>query len=202
MLWVASVEAVDCAVTPPLPRGLPECPPAPCAKARACLRARLQPPDARFRRPGGAVPERSARIAGFRPTGCLVDTYISFGLYIGVRWEVEATDQFGDWYLNLTEVEQLAINAVVDLLEERGPALGRPYADTLTGSRHGNMKELRPPEGNIRILFAFDPRRMAILLLGGDKTNEWTTWYQRMIPIADGLYDQHLENLKREGQLQ
>jgi len=60
------------------------------------------------------------------------------------------------------------------------------------------MKELRPPDGNIRTLFAFDPRRMAILLIGGDKTNEWAAWYERMIPIADRLYDEHLENLKRE----
>jgi hypothetical protein len=63
------------------------------------------------------------------------------------------------------------------------------------------MKELRPPEGNIRILFAFDPRRAAILLLGGDKTNQWSTWYDRMIPVADRRYDQHLDTLKREGLL-
>jgi hypothetical protein len=86
-------------------------------------------------------------------------------------------------------------------LEERGPALGRPYADTLARSRHANMKELRPPEGNIRILFAFDPRRSAILLLGGDKTNTWSAWYERMIPLADRLYDEHLESLRREGLL-
>jgi hypothetical protein len=118
-----------------------------------------------------------------------------------VGWDVEVTDQFEAWYLVLTEPEQLAITAVVDLLQERGPSLGRPYADTISGSRHSNMKELRPPEGNIRILFAFDPRRMAILLLGGDKTNEWTSWYQRMIPIADRLYDEHLETLRSEGLL-
>ncbi len=116
-------------------------------------------------------------------------------------WEVEATERFESWYLGLTEPEQLAINAVVDLLEERGPALGRPYADTLSGSRHANMKELRLPEGNIRILFAFDPRRMAILLVGGDKTNDWTGWYRRMIPIADRLYDDYLDDLKQEGLL-
>lgn len=116
-------------------------------------------------------------------------------------WDVEATDDFADWYLNLTENEQLAINAVVDLLEERGPALGRPYADTISSSRHANMKELRPPEGNLRILFAFDPRRTAILLLGGDKSNQWSAWYARMIPIADRLYDEHLDTLRKEGLL-
>jgi hypothetical protein len=63
------------------------------------------------------------------------------------------------------------------------------------------MKELRPPAGNIRILFAFDPRRMAILLIGGDKTGRWQEWYQEMIPVADRLYDEHLEELRREGLL-
>lgn len=118
-----------------------------------------------------------------------------------MSWEVEASEQFEGWYLALAESEQLAINAVMDLLEERGPALGRPYADTLSRSRHANMKELRPPEGNIRILFAFDPRRTAILLVGGDKTNEWAAWYERTIPVADRLYDEHLDDLKREGLL-
>ncbi|MHB8620634.1 MAG: type II toxin-antitoxin system RelE/ParE family toxin [Chloroflexota bacterium] len=118
-----------------------------------------------------------------------------------MAWEVEVTEQFESWYLALAEPEQLAINAVVDVLEESGPSLGRPYADTSSGSRHPNMKELRPPEGNIRILFAFDPRRMAILLLGGDKTNQWAAWYERMIPIADQLYDEYLETLRREGLL-
>lgn len=63
------------------------------------------------------------------------------------------------------------------------------------------MKELRPPAGNIRILFAFDPRRVAILLIGGDKTHRWQDWYERMVPIADQLYDDHLETLRREGVL-
>lgn len=60
------------------------------------------------------------------------------------------------------------------------------------------MKELRPPTGNIRILFAFDPKRTAILLIGGDKTNRWTAWYKRMIPIADRIYDQHLARMRNE----
>jgi hypothetical protein len=61
------------------------------------------------------------------------------------------------------------------------------------------MKELRPIGGGIRILFAFDPRRMAILLIGGDKTGRWNQWYTEMIPIADRLYDEHLETLRKEG---
>jgi len=116
-----------------------------------------------------------------------------------VAWEVEYTDQFEVWWLTLSAEDQNSIRASVEVLEERGPALGRPLVDTLKGSRHPNMKELRPTAGNIRILFAFDPRRMAILLLGGDKTNRWREWYQRMIPIADRLYDDHLNTLRKGG---
>jgi hypothetical protein len=61
------------------------------------------------------------------------------------------------------------------------------------------MKELRPSRGNLRILFAFDSRRTAILLIGGDKTSRWEAWYREVVPIADRLYDEHLEALKQEG---
>ncbi len=97
--------------------------------------------------------------------------------------------------------EQERIRAAVAVLEQHGPALGRPLVDTVHGSRHANMKELRPLGSNIRVLFAFDPRRVAILLIGGDKTGRWTAWYKRMIPPADQLYDDHLESLRREGEL-
>jgi hypothetical protein len=63
------------------------------------------------------------------------------------------------------------------------------------------MKELRPRGGHLRILFAFDPRRAAILLLGGDKTGEWSSWYEQAIPQADELYDEHLRELRDEGTL-
>lgn len=116
-------------------------------------------------------------------------------------WEVELTDEFGQWYGDLSEDEQEDVRVAVDALEERGPALGRPFADTVKGSRHANMKELRPPEGNLRVLFAFDPRRMAILLIGGDKTGRWRKFYQRMIPVADDLYDEHLKELRKEGEI-
>jgi hypothetical protein len=116
-------------------------------------------------------------------------------------WGVEYTDEFETWWLGLAAAEQDAIIAAVAHLERRGPGLGRPLVDTIRGSRHANMKELRPPAGNIRILFAFDPRRMAILLIGGDKTDRWIAWYAETIPIADRLYDEHLEALRQEGQL-
>ncbi|MGH2364773.1 MAG: type II toxin-antitoxin system RelE/ParE family toxin [Chloroflexota bacterium] len=116
-------------------------------------------------------------------------------------WEVEYTAQFSEWWAQLAEPEQRALDFAVEHLEADGPALGRPLVDTITGSRHANMKELRPRGGNLRVLFAFDLRRMAILLLGGDKTGQWNVWYRHMIPLADDLYDEHLETLRREGLL-
>jgi hypothetical protein len=118
-----------------------------------------------------------------------------------VGWDIEYTDQFEAWWDTLTASEQRAIGAAVEALELHGPALGRPLVDTLRGSRHANMKELRPRGGNMRILFAFDPRRTAILLIGGDKSGRWQEWYSEMIPVADDLYDTHIEQLRREGLL-
>ena len=118
-----------------------------------------------------------------------------------MAWEVEYTDEFAAWWVTLTQREQEAITAAVETLERDGPGLGRPLVDGIKGSRHPNMKELIPPGGNIRILFAFDPRRAAILLIGGDKTGRWEEWYREMIPIADQLYDEHLGQLRREERL-
>jgi hypothetical protein len=96
-----------------------------------------------------------------------------------VRWEVEYTDQFETWWLTLTEEEQERISAAVRLLGSHGPSLGRPSVDTITSSRHPNMKELRA--GTTRTLFAFDPRRAAILLLGGDEVRSM----EPMVRICD-----------------
>lgn len=117
-------------------------------------------------------------------------------------WEVEYTDEFEEWWSRLEELDQEKLVAAVDKLQEFGPALPRPLADTLEGSRHPNMKELRPLGSNIRILFAFDPRRAAILLIGGDKTDRWQEWYEEMIPVPDRLYEAHLEELRQEGEVQ
>ena len=113
-------------------------------------------------------------------------------------WQVEYTDQFEQWWNQLSMQEQAAIDVTVEVLQERGPGLGRPFVDTVKGSRHANMKELRPRGGFIRILFAFDPRRMGVLLVGGDKRDRWSSWYEEMIPLADRLFDEHLEILQRE----
>jgi len=92
--------------------------------------------------------------------------------------EVEFTPEFEEWWNSLSEDEQVAIDAKVRLLEERGPVLPRPHADIIASSRHANMKELRAKcDGKqLRVLYAFDPRRMAILLIGGDKTGD-PAWY-------------------------
>jgi hypothetical protein len=120
--------------------------------------------------------------------------------FLGV-WEIEFTDEFEAWWDGLEEGDQERVRVAVDILEEEGPALGRPLVDTLEGSRHANMKELRPMGSNIRVMFAFDPRRTAILLIGGDKTGRWREWYEKMIPVADQLYADHLEGLRAEGEL-
>jgi hypothetical protein len=116
-----------------------------------------------------------------------------------VAWDVEYTNEFEEWWDALTTEEQRRTQAAVEVLQARGPGLGRPWVDTLQGSRHSNMKELRPRGGHLRILFAFDPRRAAILLLGGDKTGQWSSWYEQAIPQADELYDEHLRQLRDEG---
>jgi hypothetical protein len=115
-------------------------------------------------------------------------------------WEVEFTDDFGAWWDQLNEDEQDSLASGVELLIQLGPNLPRPRADTVKGSRDASMKELRTQHRGrpLRTFFAFDPRRCAILLIGGDKSGD-ARFYSRMIPIADRLYDDHLETLRKEG---
>jgi hypothetical protein len=114
-------------------------------------------------------------------------------------WQVGYTDEFESWWDALSADHQERVAAAVELLEQHGPALGRPIVDTLEGSRHANMKELRPRGGHLRVLFAFDPHRRAILLCGGDKSGLWNAWYAEAIPIADRLFDEHLRAITDEG---
>lgn len=118
------------------------------------------------------------------------------------RWEVEGTSEFAEWYSRLSDAEKEDVIAVVDLLEARGPRLGFPYSSAIRDSRHGHMRELRVQHLGkpYRVLYAFDPRRSAILLLGGDKTGD-DRWYERHVPVADRLYDEYLQELKDEGLL-
>jgi hypothetical protein len=118
-------------------------------------------------------------------------------------WEVEYIDEFYQWWRTLTEEQQEALDDRVMLLAEHGPAIKRPVVGEITSSRHHNMKELRASKGGaLRVLFAFDPRRHAILLLGGDKTGQWEDWYRWAISAADDLYDTYLLQLRDEGLLE
>lgn len=112
---------------------------------------------------------------------------------IRLNWEIETSDEFVAWYESLNEDEAESVNFSVDLLERAGPLLGRPHIDTIKGSRIPNLKELRVQhQGSpIRVLFAFDPRRVAYLILGGDKTGD-DRWYKVFIPLAEKIYEKHL----------
>lgn len=117
-------------------------------------------------------------------------------------WEVEYTDEFEAWWSCLTIEEQESVTASVELLENFGTNLKFAHSSGINGSRHGHMRELRTQHQGrpFRTLYAFDPRRSAVLLIAGDKTGDGR-WYDTHIPIADKLYDEHLEQLKREGLL-
>lgn len=116
-----------------------------------------------------------------------------------MSWEIEFTDRAREWIESLDDDDYDTMAGVVDLLEQDGPTLGRPAVDRISSSRHQNMKELRSSGQHLRALFCFDPRRTAIVLIGGDKAGNWTGWYERNIPIADDLYDEYLAELKGEG---
>lgn len=117
-------------------------------------------------------------------------------------YEVEYTDEFETWWNRLTVREQENVWRVVRLLEERGSRLGHPYSSKVKGSRHGRMRELRIQSGGqpIRIFYAFDPRRTAILLIGGHK-REHDRFYEDYVRRADAIYDEYLQQLRREGLL-
>jgi hypothetical protein len=114
-------------------------------------------------------------------------------------WKILQTNEFGEWFASSDNVDEDAresIYAVMKVLKSMGPNLGRPYVDSVKGSRYQNMKELRVQSKGrpFRIFFAFDPFRQAVLLIGGDKTGD-KQFYTRMIPIADMLYDHYLQDL-------
>jgi hypothetical protein len=119
-----------------------------------------------------------------------------------VAYDVEFSDQFGEWWDALSAGEQESVAFSVRLLEEEGVNLRRPQADTVKGSKYPNMRELRcQHEGRpYRILYAFDPRRVAILLIGGDKTGN-SRWYKVFVPKADAIYAAHLLEINKESTL-
>lgn len=117
-----------------------------------------------------------------------------------MSWEVEVTDEFEEWWATLSEAEQESVAAAEGLLEEKGPTLPFPYSSEIKGSRHGHMRELRIQHKGepYRVLYAFDPRRTAILLLGGNKGGD-ERWYEVNVPKADDIYDEYILELKSEG---
>jgi hypothetical protein len=119
-----------------------------------------------------------------------------------VAWEVEFTDEFSRWWSSLAENQQDDVAYSVGLLAELGPSLGFPHTSKIVGSRFSAMRELRTQSSGrpLRTLYAFDPLRVAILLVGGDKTGD-DRWYETFIPLADRIYDEHLRELKGEGKL-
>ena len=122
------------------------------------------------------------------------------GVYAGGMWSVDIELIVG-WLASLDDESRAQVVAAIELLEYRGPQLGRPIVDTVASSKHRNMKELRPGSSGrseLRILFAFDPERSAIMLIAGDKSGNWKRWYTRNIPRADDLFDVHLRRLKGE----
>ncbi|NWB88623.1 type II toxin-antitoxin system RelE/ParE family toxin [Pseudomonas gingeri] len=119
---------------------------------------------------------------------------------LSANWEIEYTDEFECWWDRLTESEQDSVEVTVMLLGDLGPHLGFPHSSHIKGSRYGHLRELRIQHGGrpYRVMYVFDPRRCAILLLGGDKTGQ-DRWYEENIPKAERLYDEHLDTLRKEG---
>lgn len=120
-----------------------------------------------------------------------------------MAWEIEVTDEFRMWWYGLTRDQKIAVDARIEQLEIDGPHLRGTLVTPIQQSRHfPRLKELRcNEEGHLRILFCFDPRRVCIVLLGGDKWGEWETWYDHHVPAADDLYDEYLQELLDEGLL-
>lgn len=115
-----------------------------------------------------------------------------------MTWTVRGTEVFDGWFTSLGEAEREDVIATVDVLKALGPRLGFPYTSKINGSRHGQMRELRIQHAGrpYRVLYAFDPQRAAILLVGGDKPGNGR-WYQQMVPLADRLFDQHLDDVRQ-----
>ena len=115
-------------------------------------------------------------------------------------WNVEFTNEFRAWWDTLTERQQEDVAASVQLLMEHGPQRRFPHSSGVEGSTHTHRRELRVQSGSrpLRIFYAFDPRRTAILLVEGDKTGD-EQFYETFIPVADRLYDAYVDERRREG---
>ena len=120
------------------------------------------------------------------------------------KWAVKIADEFQPEFDNLRKDVRIEILALSRLLQQFGPQLGRPWVDTLNGSRHANMKEMRfsAADGEWRLAFAFDPKRRAMLLVADDKSGgSAKRFYRALIRKADERFDWHLARLAQEGRL-
>lgn len=118
-----------------------------------------------------------------------------------MSWEIILVPEVHDWFLGLDDLSAGLVRDAVELLAERGPALGRPLADRITGSRLHNLKELRPGSAGrteMRILYVFDTQRQAVLLVAGDKSGRWARWYDEAIKLAEDRYDRYLATSPEE----
>ncbi len=116
-----------------------------------------------------------------------------------MKYQVEYTNEFDDWWNSLSEKEQDTVYSYVSLLEDKGVQLKYPYSSNVNSSKHSHMRELRIQHKGkpYRVLYAFDPRRIAILLVGGCKSGD-DDWYEKYVPIADSIYDDHLIEIKEK----
>lgn len=114
-----------------------------------------------------------------------------FYRYVDEFWDVVMADDVASWLAALAPGKYRRVVAALVVLRSQGPALGRPLVDSISGSAIGNLKELRV--GSVRILFAFDRERHAVLLVAGDKRDKWSSWYREAIPTAEARYASWLE---------
>lgn len=127
-------------------------------------------------------------------------SFVTTGLSMS-QWVVEYTDEFGSWWDTISTHDRRAVDASVMLLEAYGPSLPFPHSTKVNGTRKiYHLRELRVQSAGkpLRVLYAFDPRRAAILLLGGDKTGD-KLWYRVNVPLAERLYQEHLVEISNEG---
>jgi hypothetical protein len=113
-----------------------------------------------------------------------------------MSWEVIIHQEVEKWLSQISPDDYLRVLAALDAISEIGPALGRPFVDTLKGSRLRNLKELRPRGKTLRLIFIFDPSRKAVILTAGDKRNQWQQWYKKNIPIAESRYFEYLAEVE------
>ncbi|WP_419554547.1 type II toxin-antitoxin system RelE/ParE family toxin [Candidatus Poriferisodalis sp.] len=114
-------------------------------------------------------------------------------------WEIVTTAEYRAWARSLPDRDRARLQRAEHRIIDSGPRLGRPIADSVRGSKHSNMKELRPAR-TLRAFYALDPRQRIVLLCGGDKTTgqQGARWYRKAIRRADLLYSRHLANIEAE----